>query len=137
MKDYTLFLQKSLYNIVKDILTDVAQNGLTDDSYYVLSFKTPSATLPDFIRAQYPEEITIILQHRFENLSVDDKGISVTLGFGGIPCSVYIPCSSLISFVDPSKKCVLTFPSDTKKNDEQNSTTSAEVIDLASRRKKK
>lgn len=137
MKDYNPFLQKALRGVVKDVLSDVAKNGLTDESYYVLSFRTPMATLPDFVRAKYPEEITIILQHQFQDLSVDDKGISVTLGFGGVPCTIFIPYTSLISFVDPSQKFGLSFtPSDTTEETEQPAEQSAKVIDLASRRKK-
>ena len=109
MKDYNPFLQKALYQVVKDVLNTVAKEGLTDDSYYVLSFLTKNATIPPFVRAKYPEEMTIILQHQFSDLSADDSAIYVTVGFGGVSSPIKIPYTSLITFVDPSKNFGLSF----------------------------
>ncbi len=138
MKDYNSFLQKALYHVVKDVLNTVAKEGLTDESYYVLSFQTPNATIPPFVRAKYPEEMTIILQHQFSELSADETAIHVTVGFGGVPSAITIPYTSLISFVDPAQKFGLTFTPQKEQIEvkEENEST-AEVIDLASRRKKK
>lgn len=137
MKDYSSFIQSALYHAVKEILNTVAKDGLTDESYYILSFLTKEATLPDFVRQKYPHDITIILQNQFSNLSADDSCISVTLGFGGVPCDIKIPYTSLISFMDPSQNFALSFaPVQEKEVPPSQEMQTAEVIDLASLRKK-
>mgnify|MGYP003332533932 CR=1 FL=1 len=82
--------------------------------------------------------MTIILQHQFSDLSANETAIAVTLGFGGVPCTIKIPYTSLISFVDPAQNFGLTFtPTEEKTEEIPENTSTAEVIDLASRRKKK
>ncbi len=137
MKDYQPFLQVALRGVVRDVLSKVAEEGLTDESYYVISFQTPHATIPDFVRAKYPEEMTIILQHQFENLKVNPDCFSVTLSFGGCPSEITIPYTSLISFMDPEQKFGLSLiPEKSPLNTPSSKESTAEVIDLASRRKK-
>ena len=135
MKDYAPFLQKALKNIVREVLSDVSKNGLTDESYYMISFQTPKSKIPDFVRAKYPTEMTIVLQHQFEDLQVNDIDFSVVLGFGGVPCEIRVPFDAVINFADPSQKFGLTLtpdPISTLKEEKKD----AEVIDLASLRKK-
>lgn len=136
MKDYNPYLQRALKSIVRDVLTDVSKNGLTDESYYVLSFQTPKSKIPDFVRAKYPEQMTIILQNQFQDLQVNQNDFTVVLGFGGVPCEIRVPFDALLDFADPSQKFGLTFtptPVETAQPKEQEK--SAEVIDLASLRK--
>lgn len=135
MKDYAPFLQKALKGIVKEILTNVAQNGLTDESYYMISFQTPKSKIPDFVRTKYPTEMTIILQNQFEDLQVNDTDFSVVLGFGGVPCEINVPFDAIINFADPSQKFGLTL-TPTPISEPQKEKQEAEVIDLASLRKK-
>lgn len=135
MKDYTPFLQKAFRIVTHDILADVAKNGLTDDAYYMITFETPDATIPNFMRPQYPKEMTIILQNQFDNLIVDEDKFSVDLSFGGVSSTVVIPFYTLKAFVDPNAQFGFNFtpiPPSSKKEE----THSADVIDLASRRKK-
>ena len=134
MKDYTPFLQEAFLKTTHDILQDVAKNGLTDDAYYMITFETPEATIPQFMRPQYPEEMTIILQNQFDNLVVEKDKFSVDLSFGGVASTVVIPFHTLKAFVDPNAQFGLNFiPTKTSKKESQHP---AEVIDLASRRKK-
>ena len=136
MKDYGPYLQKALKSIVRDVLSDVSKNGLTDESYYMISFQTPKSVIPDFVRAKYPTDMTIILQNQFEDLQVNDSEFSVVLGFGGVPCEIRVPFDSVINFADPSQKFGLTLtPPPVFKPEEEKK--SAEVIDLASIRNKK
>lgn len=135
MKDYNPYLQRALKKVAREVLSDVANDGLTDESYYMITFQTPKSKIPDFVRAKYPSEMTIILQNQFEDLQVNDTDFSVVLGFGGIPCEIRVPFDSLINFADPSQKFGLTF-TPTPVTPPKEEKMDAEVIDLASLRKK-
>lgn len=136
MKDYTPYLQTAFRKATHDILADVAKNGLTDDAYYMITFETPNATIPAFMRPQYPKEMTIILQNQFDNLVVEEDKFSVDLSFGGVAGTVVIPFYTLKAFVDPNAQFGFNFiPTRTAPKNEEPSHR-AEVIDLASRRKK-
>jgi len=135
MKDYTPFIQNAFRMAVHDILADVAKNGLTDEAYYMITFETPSATIPDFMRPQYPKEMTIILQNQFDNLVVEKDKFSVDLSFGGVASTVVVPFNALKAFVDPNAQFGFNFVPQVPVAKETEH--AAEVIDLASRRKKK
>lgn len=135
MKDYTPFIQNAFRKATHDILQDVAKNGLTDGAYYMITFETPKATIPDFMRPQYPKEMTIILQNQFDNLVVDEDKFSVDLSFGGVASTVVIPFHALKAFVDPDAQFGFNFTP--TKAPEKEPEHPAEVIDLAARRKKK
>lgn len=109
--DYEKLVQAALRNVVRDILTEAANNGLIDDHHFYISFATQHAAvrLPDYLLEEYPEDITIVIQHEFWDLVVDDKGFSVTLCFEDNNENLYVPFSALISFVDPSVKFGLQF----------------------------
>ena len=134
MKDYTPFLQQAFRKATHDILADVAKNGLTDGAYYMITFETPEATIPAFMRPQYPKEMTIILQNQFDNLVVDEDKFSVDLSFGGVSSTVVVPFHTLKAFVDPDAQFGFNFTPTTPPQKEAEHP--AEVIDLASRRKK-
>ena len=136
MKDYGPYLQKALKSIVREVLSDVSKNGLTDESYYMISFQTPKSKIPDFVRAKYPLEMTIILQNQFEDLQVNDVDFSVVLGFGGVPCEIRVPFDAIINFADPSQKFGLTLTPAPISENKPEEKRGAEVIDLASLRKK-
>lgn len=134
MKDYTPYLQKAFLIATHDILTDVAKNGLTDGAYYMITFETPEAKIPAFLRPQYPKEMTIILENQFDNLVVEEDKFSVDLSFGGVASTVVIPFHALKAFVDPNAQFGFNFTP--QKIPPKEPAHSAEVIDLASRRKK-
>ncbi len=124
-------IRQALYKIVHDILEDVAQNGLQGENYYVLQFETPKATLPDFVRAKYPQNITIVLQHQFQDLVLTANAIEVVLTFGGVASTIVIPYETLMVFANPATGLALTFPALMEKGPKQ----TAEVIDLFARKK--
>ena len=128
----TLKIRQALYKIVSDILEEVAEKGLQGDDYFLLQFQTPKATIPDFVRAKYPQEITIVLQHQFQNLMLSANAIEVVLAFGGVTSNVVIPFETLLLFANPASGLTLTFPmiQDSKIESKQ----SAEVIDLFARK---
>ena len=126
-----LKIRQDLYQIVRSVLEEVAKDGLQAEDYFVIQFQTPKATIPDFVRAKYPSEITIVLQHQFQDLIVTANAVEVVLTFGGVASNVVIPFETLIAFANPASGLTLTFPQ--LKQEEQKQT--AEVIDLFARKK--
>ena len=84
---YDLLTQQALRGVVRSVLTDTAKKGLPGDHHFYISFDTHAegVRLSDRLLAQYPDEMTIILQHQFWDLKVDDEGFEVGLSFGGSP----------------------------------------------------
>jgi len=139
-KDYKPYLQKALRLAVKEILTDVAKNGLEGDSHYYITFQTnrEDVKIPDFVRAKYPEEISIILQNQFSNLIVSDTSFSVDLAFGGVASTITVPFKALKVFADPATQFILSFEPEKEENTPSKIPVQpAEIIDLTSLRNKK
>lgn len=109
--DYESMVQESLRGVVKNILVDTAKNGLPGTHHFYVSFDTthPGVEMPEYLREQYPEEITIVLQYEFWDLEVEDKQFFITLCFNDIHERLAVPFESIISFVDPSVKFGLQF----------------------------
>ena len=109
--DYPGMVQEALRQVARKALTQVAEEGLPGAHHVYLSFRTghPGVGLSEGLRAQYPDEMTIVLQHDFRYLEVDDVGFDVTLRFGGVPQGLRIPFTALTSFFDPSVHFLLRF----------------------------
>ena len=136
-KNYTAFLQQGFRYIVRDILKDVASNGLSDESHFFITFQTdfPGVQVPAFLKEKYPTQMSIILQHQFENLIVSDISFSVDLAFGGTYYTLTIPFAALVQFADPSVQFGLALIPEKKEHAQSGQT--ADVIDLSALRKKK
>ncbi|MBE6446897.1 MAG: hypothetical protein E7015_00180 [Alphaproteobacteria bacterium] len=108
---YDSLVQKALISVVKEVLSDVSENGLSGNHHFYIRFRTdhPRTIVPSFLKEQYPEEIMIVLQYQFWNLKVDDHFFSVELSFDGIREVLRIPFDALCAFVDPSVKFALQF----------------------------
>ena len=108
---YDLLVQEALCGVVSKVLTDVARNGLPGDHHFYITFRThaPGVRLSSRMRELYPEEMTIILQHQFEDLKVTDHGFEVGLSFKGIPELLLIPYDAMTGFFDPSVQFSLKF----------------------------
>jgi uncharacterized protein len=108
---YDLLTQQALRNVVRDVLTDVAKKGLPGDHHFYIAFDTRAegVRISERLRAQYPEEITIILQHQFWDLAVTEQGFEVGLSFGGIPEMLGVPFAAINGFFDPSVQFGLQF----------------------------
>ena len=130
----TLKIRQILYKIVRDILEEVVQKGLQGDDYFVIQFQTPKATIPDFVRAKYPSEITIVLQHQFQDLVLTANAIEVILTFGGVASNIVIPYETLMVFANPASGLTLTFPTQQENKPEEAKQT-AKIIDLFARKK--
>lgn len=108
---YDLLAQEALRSVVRRVLSDVAKDGLPGDHHFYISFDTraPGVRLSQRMREKYPEEMTIVLQHQFWDLNVNDTFFEVGLSFGGVPEKLLIPFSALKGFFDPSVKFGLQF----------------------------
>ena len=109
--DYQKLLNESLIDFVKKVLSKVQVEGLSGDQHFYLSFFTsdPEVQLSSRIKSQYPDEITIVLQNQFENLTVNPDSFSVKLAFNSIPEVIVVPYRCLTSFADPSVNFNLQF----------------------------
>jgi hypothetical protein len=102
--DYSALLHAALVDVVRRVLALAAEHGLPGEHQLYLAFGTGAdgVELSAGLHRQYPDEMTIVLQHQFWNLVVDDAGFAVTLRFGGKPERLVVPWSALRSFADPS-----------------------------------
>lgn len=109
--DYESMVQKSLKNVVKEILRKTVDQDLQGDHHFYIAFSTthPSVQIPNHLHNEYPDDMTIVLQHEFWDLAVDDVGFGVTLCFDDTDERIYVPFDALISFVDPSVTFGLQF----------------------------
>jgi hypothetical protein len=108
---YDLLTQQALRGVVRSVLADAAKKGLPGDHHFYITFDTKAdgVRISDRLRAQYPEEMTIILQHQFWDLMVDETRFDVGLSFGGIPEKLSVPFAAINGFFDPSVQFGLQF----------------------------
>ena len=108
---YDLLTQQALRGVVRNVLSDAAKKGLPGDHHFYIAFNTcaDGVRMSDRLRTQYPEEMTIILQHQFWDLAVNEHGFEVGLSFGGIPEKLSIPFEAINGFFDPSVQFGLQF----------------------------
>ncbi len=109
--DYPAILQEALRDAVRRVLEQVAEHGLPGDHHFYIGFSTdfPGVEVPRSLREQYPEEVTIILQHQFWGLEVTAEAFSVLLSFGGSRQRLTVPFAALTAFADPSADFGLRF----------------------------
>ena len=108
---YDLLTQQALRGVVRSVLVDAAKNGLPGDHHFYIAFDTRAegVVIPDRLKAQYPEQMTIILQHQFWDLKVTEDGFEVGLSFGGVPTKLGVPFEAVKGFFDPSVQFGLQF----------------------------
>jgi hypothetical protein len=108
---YDLLTQQALLGVVRQVLSDAAKKGLPGDHHFYISFDThgDGVRLSDRLRTQYPEEMTIILQHQFWDLSVSEQGFEVGMSFGGVPEKLFVPFATIRGFFDPSVQLGMQF----------------------------
>jgi hypothetical protein len=108
---YDLLAQDALRGVVRKVLTDVAKDGLPGEHHFFIAFDTRAQGLriSDRLRAQFPEEMTIVLQHQFWDLKVGDHAFEVGVSFNGAPERLLIPFAAVKGFFDPSVQFGLQF----------------------------
>ena len=135
---YDLLTQQALRGVVRSVLTDTARKGLPGDHHFYISFDTRAdgVRVSDRLRAQYPEEMTIILQHQFWDLKVGDGDFEVGLSFGGIPERLTVPFEAINGFFDPSVQFGLQFEEVTE-GDERPAPANRQEAPTANNKKKR
>jgi len=111
--DYGNLMHSAMRGLIRTVLQDISENGLPGNHHFFITFDTahPDVELADWLSDRYPGEMTVVMQHWFDNLTVDEEGFAVTLNFGDSPEPLYIPYDAIRTFVDPSVEFGLRFES--------------------------
>src|SRR5271154_2141274 len=101
---YDVLAQAALRGVVRTVLADAAKKGLPGEHHFKITFNTtaPGVRLSDRMRARYPQDMTIVLQHQFWDLIVSDTAFEVGLSFGGVTERVAVPFDAVTAFFDPA-----------------------------------
>jgi len=135
---YDEIVQEALRAVVGRVLQEVAdQGGLPGGHHFYITFNTRMAgvSIPRHLSERFPEEMTIVIQHRFWDLKVEDDRFSVGLSFGGVPATLVVPFAAVTDFVDPAVDFSLKFqangaPDDHEDHDEpENDAPVAEPVE--------
>lgn len=121
---YDKWMEEAQRSVMLKALEYVSEHGLPGDHHFYMTFRTgvPGVDIPARLKERYPEEMTIVLQHQFQNLMLNHKtrSMSVGLSFGGIPSTLHIPFKAITAFADPHIHLVLHFafhPNDAEDED--------------------
>jgi uncharacterized protein len=108
---YDRMVEQALRGVVRKALSEAGQRGLPGDHHFYITFHTdrPGVGIADWLHQQYPQEMTIILQHQFWDLVVEEERFAVTLSFGGRHERLTVPFAAITTFADPSVKFGLQF----------------------------
>ncbi|PZQ16914.1 MAG: hypothetical protein DI565_05850 [Ancylobacter novellus] len=108
---YDLLTQNALRGVVRDVLARIAREGVPGEHHFYISFRTtdPDVRLSQRLKERYPAEMTVVLQHQFWDLEVDEDGFEVGLSFGNVPEKLVVPFRSITGFFDPSVQFGLKF----------------------------
>lgn len=133
--DYQEIVRDALRDVVYRVLAQVADEGLPGGHHFFITFDTchPGVEMSPALFDRYPESMSVVLQHQFWDLEVDDTSFAVTLSFGGRRESLRVPFDALLSFVDPEAQFGLQFTEQLESDEEtanlQESATDAAVED--------
>ena len=108
---YQALTDSALRGVVRDALRRIEKSGLIGAHHFYLTFKTHAdgVDIPDFLKEQYPDEMTIIIQHQYWALKVKEDYFEVTLTFKKLPAPLHIPFNALTAFFDPGVQFGLQF----------------------------
>ena len=129
--DYGNLMHCAMRGLIQEVLEDVARDGLPGQHHFFITFDTmqPDVEIPDWLSDRYPEEMTIVVQHWFDNLDVSNEGFAITLNFGDNPEQLYIPFDAIKTFVDPSVEFGLRFESQDGEEEEDKKKHLASVVE--------
>jgi len=140
--EYGNLMHRAMRGLIQEVLEDVQVNGLPGAHHFFITFDTnhPDAALADWLKQRYPNEMTVVMQHWYDNLEVSDQGFGIMLNFGDAPESLYVPYDAIKTFVDPSVEFGLRFENQEKDEDDdgdedEGAKPDADVVSLDSFRK--
>ncbi len=119
--DYGNLMHRAMRGLIQNVLNDIRADGLPGDHHFFITFDTMHADveIADWLSDRYPNEMTIVIQHWFDNLTVTDEGFSITLNFGDNPEPMYIPYDAIKTFVDPSVEFGLRFETEASDSEDE------------------
>jgi uncharacterized protein len=134
---YESWTAEALRRVVAEALAHVSVHGLPGGHHFYLTFRTDhqGVELPQHLRQRFPEEMTIVLQHQFWDLAVEEEAarFRVSLSFGGVPATLVVPFAALTAFVDPEVQFGLSFkPAPADKTEAPSSSSPAPEADTSS-----
>jgi len=109
---YDEIVQDALRAVVGRVLGEIEQSGvLPGEHHFYITFKTrmPGVSIPKHLLERFPDEMTIVIQHKFWDLSVGEDSFTVGLSFGGVPATLHVPFAAVTQFHDPAVEFALTF----------------------------
>ena len=109
---YDEIVQDALRAVVGRVLGEVERSGgLPGDHHFYITFKTraPGVLIPKHLMERFPDDMTIVIQHRFWDLKVEEDDFTVGLSFGGVPATLHVPFAAVTQFHDPAVEFALTF----------------------------
>lgn len=108
---YDILVQNALRGVIRKVLSEVEKTGLPGNHHFFITFVTtaPGVRISNRIREQYPEQMTIVLQHQFWDLEVGETGFGIGLSFSDVPEKLYVPYAAVRGFYDPSVNFELEF----------------------------
>ena len=109
--NYGRLMQRAMRGLMAEVLGVVARRGLPGAHHFFISFDTshPGVDMPDWLKAEHPEELAIVLQHEFDDLAVASDRFSVRLSFRDRPATLVVPFDAVTTFADPSENFGLRF----------------------------
>ena len=118
--DYGSLMHRAMRGLIFNVLEQVRDHGLPGNHHFFITFDTthPDVQLADWLKDRYPKEMTVVIQHWFDNLVVREDGFSITLNFGDQPEAIHIPFDAIQTFVDPSVEFGLRFENQDTDEDE-------------------
>ena len=141
--DYGSLMHRAMRGLIFNVLEQVRDHGLPGNHHFFITFDTthPDVQLANWLKDRYPEEMTVVIQHWFDNLEVREDGFSITLNFGDQPEPIQIPFDAIQTFVDPSVEFGLRFENqdmdeieeEAEADDTETSTEAIETSDLEPR----
>ncbi|MEL6640249.1 MAG: ClpXP protease specificity-enhancing factor SspB [Pseudomonadota bacterium] len=126
--DYGNLMHRAMRSLIQNVLQDVADRGLPGEHHFFITFDTmhPDVEIADWLSDRYPNEMTVVIQHWFDNLDVSDEGFAITLNFGENPEPLYIPYDAIQTFVDPSVEFGLRF--ETQDDDDEDGLPAPAIV---------
>lgn len=117
--NYGRLMQRAMRGLMAEVLGDVARRGLPGGHHFFITFRTDHAgvDMPDWLREQYPVEISIVIQHEYEDLAVAADRFSISLSFSNRMATLVVPFDAVTTFADPSENFGLRFDAAEEKPD--------------------
>lgn len=127
--NYGRLMQRAMRGLMAEVLSRISERGLPGDHHFFISFDVthPGVDVPDWLRAEHPKELSIILQYEFSDLAVTSDRFSVSLSFGDRLATLVVPFDAVKTFADPSENFGLRFDATDAKEKEDGAPETSEA----------